>query len=228
MRVYKTGELIVSGDQLPVSFNDRTSTDICCTFLTSVFALGMFIAAIVFLNLFQLQKMTYPTDSSGRHCTLDNQNYNYLYFPSPNNPHNRICLASCPTSTASTLNCWPTATISCAANSNPQFQVVVYPTYASRTSLGLYCLPTDPLLKQQLLRGAGLETMFNFVAAYESVGVSLLCGIGLGIFGILLFSCMPKFMTYTSIILGSLCCVAMAIILFVSMLASPGYKSIKI
>ena len=65
--------------------------------------------------------------------------------------------------------------------------------------------------------------MFNFVAAYESVGVSLLCGMVLGIFGILLFTCMPKFMTYTSIILGSLCCVAMAVILFISMLASPGY-----
>ncbi len=26
--------------------------------------------------------MTYPTDSSGRHCTLDNPKYNYLYFTS--------------------------------------------------------------------------------------------------------------------------------------------------
>ena len=172
--------------------------------------------------------MTYPTDSSGRHCTLDNQNYNYLYFPSPNNPTNRICLASCPTSSTSKLNCWPTANIACAANSNPQFQVVVYPTYPSRTSLGLYCLPTDPLLKEQLLTGAGLQTMFNFVAAYQSVGVSMLCGLGLGLFGILLFTCMPTCMAYTSIILGSLCCVAFAIILMINMLANPGYKKIYI
>ena len=183
----------------------------------------MFVMAVINLNLIKLQKMTYPTDSMGRHCTLDNANFNYLYFPSPNNPNNRICLASCPTSTASTLNCWPTNNIGCQTNSNPQFQVVVYPTYASRTSLGLYCLPTDPLLKQQLLTGAGVETMFNFVAAYESVGVSLLCGLVLGIIGILLYTCMPGCMAYSSIILGAICCIVFAIILFINMLANPGY-----
>ena len=121
LRVYKTGELITNTDQLPVPFQLRTSTDLFCTIITSMFAIGMFVTAIVSFNLTQLAKMTYPTDSAGRHCTLDNANYNYLYFPSPNNPTNRICLNSCPTSVASTLNCWPTANISCAANSNPQF-----------------------------------------------------------------------------------------------------------
>jgi len=187
----------------------------------------MLITAAVSFNLAQLAKMTYPTDSSGRHCTLDNPNYNYLYFPSPNNPNNRICLNSCPSSTVSTLNCWPTANISCAANSNPQFQVVVYPTYASQTSLGLYCLPTDPTLKSKILVGAGLETMFNFVAAYESMGVALLYGLGLGLLCILLFSCMPQAMAYISVILGGISCVVLAILLFVNLLQNnslpPGY-----
>lgn len=137
-------------------FQLRTSTDRFCTIITSLFAIAMLGIAIASFNLTQLAKMTYPTDSAGRHCTLDNPNYNYLYFPSPNNPSNRICLNSCPTSAASTLNCWPTANISCAANSNPQFQVVIYPTYASSTSLGLYCLPSDPTLRSKILTGAGL------------------------------------------------------------------------
>jgi hypothetical protein len=196
----------------------RTSTDRFCTIITSLFAIGMFITAVVSFNLTQLANMTYPTDSAGRHCTLDNPNYNYLYFPSPNNPSNRICLNSCPTSAASTLNCWPTANISCAANSNPQFQVVIYPTYASRTSLGLYCLPSDPALKSKILTGAGLQTMFNFVAAYESMGVSLLCGLGLGLLCILLFSCMPQAMAYISVIFGGISCVGLAIVLFVNLL----------
>lgn len=186
--------------------------------MTALFALFMFVMAVVSFNLGQLAKMTYPTDSAGRHCTLDNSNYNYLYFPSPNNPSNRICLNSCPTSAASTLNCWPTANIACAANSNPQFQVVIYPTYASRTSLGLYCLPTDPALRTKVLTGAGLQTMFNFVAAYNSIGVSLLCGLGLGLLCILLIGCMPQVMSYISVIVGGGSCVVLAILLFINLI----------
>jgi hypothetical protein len=216
LRVYKTGEDITSGDELPVTSEQRIPTDVFCTVVTSLFAVGMLVLAVSRLDLPQLQKMTYPTDSAGRHCTLDNPNYNYLYFPSPSTPTNRICLASCPTSVAASLNCWPTPNISCAANTNPQFQVIIYPTYPSRTSLGLFCLPTDPLLREKVLVGAGLQTMFNFVAAYESIGVSLLVGMGLGLLAILLFSWLPSGMAYTSIILGAVSCTGLAIVLLVT------------
>ncbi len=46
----------------------------------------MFLIAIFNFNLDALQKMTYPTDQMGRHCTLDNANFNYLYFTSSNDP----------------------------------------------------------------------------------------------------------------------------------------------
>jgi hypothetical protein len=118
---YKTGEKIVNGDQLPVPFDKRTSTDVFCTVITSLFAITMLGIAIAKLNLPALQKMTYPTDSQGRHCTLDNANFNYLYFPSPKNPTRRLCLAQCPKGTESKLDCWPTEDISCSANPNPQF-----------------------------------------------------------------------------------------------------------
>lgn len=68
----------------------------------------MFITALVTLNMSALQKMTYPTDSQGRHCTLDNNNFNFLYFPTPNNPTKRLCLAKCPTGSENRLDCWPT------------------------------------------------------------------------------------------------------------------------
>ena len=60
--------------------------------------------------------------------------------------------------------------------------------------------------------------MFNFVAAYESMGVSLLYGLGLGLLCILLFSCMPQAMAYISVIVGGSCCVALAILLFVNLI----------
>jgi len=69
--------------------------------------------------------------------------------------------------------------------------------------------------------------MFNFVAAYESMGVALLYGLGLGLLCILLFSCMPQAMAYISVILGGISCVVLAILLFVNLLQNnslpPGY-----
>lgn len=121
IRIYKTGEEVSNGDQLPVSFDKRISTDVFCTVFTALFAVVMLGIAIACINLPALQKMTYPTDSEGRHCTLDNQNYNYLYFPSPSNPDKRLCLAQCPSGKETKLECWPTQDISCSANSNSQF-----------------------------------------------------------------------------------------------------------
>jgi hypothetical protein len=46
----------------------------------------MLLGAILSLDLGKLQHMTYPTDQQGRHCTLDNPNYNYLYFTSSSDP----------------------------------------------------------------------------------------------------------------------------------------------
>jgi hypothetical protein len=58
--------------------------------------------------------------------------------------------------------------------------------------------------------------MFNFVSAYKAVGVSLLCGMGLGLMGILLFSCCAGVTAYLGIILGGLCCVSLATILLIT------------
>ena len=52
----------------------------------------MLVGAIAGLDLGKLQRMTYPTDHQGRHCTLDNANYNYLYFTSTTDP---VALHSC-------------------------------------------------------------------------------------------------------------------------------------
>lgn len=86
LRNYKTNEPIESIDNLPVSSTERIQTDRFCIIVSTLFAVGMFITAIASLDLNKLQRMTYPTDQQGRHCTLDNGNYNYLYFTSPHDP----------------------------------------------------------------------------------------------------------------------------------------------
>lgn len=60
---YKTGEVITNAEDLPVPFEKRTSTDVFCTVLTSLFAITMLVIAIANINLPALQKMTYPADS---------------------------------------------------------------------------------------------------------------------------------------------------------------------
>lgn len=80
---YANNSPITDIQELPVPFAERTPTDVFCTVCTGLAALAMLIVAIVSLNLYNLQKMTYPADSQGRHCTLDNPNFNYLYFVDP-------------------------------------------------------------------------------------------------------------------------------------------------
>ncbi len=58
--------------------------------------------------------------------------------------------------------------------------------------------------------------MFDFVGNYKGIGISLLCGIGLGLLGILLFSVCAYAMTLISIFLGGLSCIGIAILLIIT------------
>jgi hypothetical protein len=71
--------------------------------------------------------MSYPTDQQQRHCTLDNPNYNYLYFSSLEDAvflhmkSKRYFVASCPKGNETKLDCWPTSGLSCAHNTETNF-----------------------------------------------------------------------------------------------------------
>ncbi len=53
--------------------------------------------------------------------------------------------------------------------------------------------------------------MLSFVSAYRSIGVAILTALGLGVIGVVLFSLLPTFTTYLSVILGGLGCIAAGI-----------------
>jgi len=44
----------------------------------------MFVIACFTFDLNKLNSLTYPTDNNGRKCTLDNPQFNYLYFTTLN------------------------------------------------------------------------------------------------------------------------------------------------
>ena len=62
-----------------------------------------------------------------------------------------------------------------------------------------------------------MSGMYEFVAAYKSIGVAFLTAIGLGILSVLLFTTIPGIMAYTTIILGGLGSIVFAVYLLTSL-----------
>lgn len=62
-----------------------------------------------------------------------------------------------------------------------------------------------------------MSGMYEFVAAYKSIGVAFLASIGLGIVGVLAFTTIPGIMAYTTIILGGIGSIVFAIYLMTSL-----------
>jgi hypothetical protein len=58
--------------------------------------------------------------------------------------------------------------------------------------------------------------MYEFVAAFKSIGIALLTVIGLGIVGVLGFSCIPGIMAYISIIGAGIGSIVFAVYIIVS------------
>jgi len=49
--------------------------------------------------------------------------------------------------------------------------------------------------------------MYQFVAAYKSIGIAALSALGIGILGLILFSLMPAVMSYLTTIFGGFGCI---------------------
>jgi polyferredoxin len=94
--------------------------------------------------------------------------------------------------------------------------VAIYPSQPSETSLGLFCKAKDAALNNKLLDNANLSAMYEFVAAYKSIGLAFLVAIGLGVLGVFGFSFIPGIMAYTTIILGGIGSIVFAIYLLAS------------
>lgn len=113
------------------------------------------------------------------------------------------------------LNCLPTNSLSCAKNTNPNFEVQIYQTVAEDTSIGLYCFPKDEALKQQVLTNSGIDERFDFINSLRSIWISAGVALGLGIIFLLLNCCMTRAMVYISIVLGGITFLGLGILLFI-------------
>lgn len=198
-------------EQLPIKHENRVRTDVFCTFITTIFALAMLGLAIYCFRPQKLAEMTYPTDQEGRHCTLDHSSYDYLYFTSVTDPSKRLCVSECPTGHETRLKCWPTDKLSCTINSDPDYEVSIYPTFAENTRIGLFCLPRDPVLKEKILKSAHLQTRMEFIQIYQTIWISFLITLVLGALYITILSFFPTYVVYGTILLGGLSAIAIGI-----------------
>lgn len=99
-------EKVLYPTQLPVDERNRKSTDVCCTILSSIFALVMFIVACTMWNKtnFENTFFNFNTNSNGVQCQAGQS----LYYNTPDNYDKAACVNSCPNGyTASQGLCLP-------------------------------------------------------------------------------------------------------------------------
>lgn len=92
---------------------------------------------------------------------------------------------------------------------------MIYPSVASDTSMGLFCMPQDETLKEKILRNSKLKEKYLFVNAYRAIFYSAICSMVLGFLFLLLVSFLPGVMTYVAIIVGGIGCIGVGILLFI-------------
>lgn len=116
METYQTIEKTV-----PIENSKRICTDILCIIIGVGLTITLAVFAIITFNKPQYLKEVFPADTDGNTCGYEHQGYNYIYFAKPNQMANRVCVRSCPTSSAKPLSCKPTSKITCAFGSSVQY-----------------------------------------------------------------------------------------------------------
>jgi len=98
----------------------------------------------------------------------------------------RVCVSVCPTSGASQLICRPNSVV------NTCTVTPIYPSQVSHFRLGGVCTPTNTSAEQVLIQTTNLQVKQNFVFIFDSVKISLLVGLGLGVLWVLFVQCLPR------------------------------------
>lgn len=80
----------------------------------------------------------------------------------------------------------------------------IYPTTSSETSLGLFCLPEDETVRDQLLIDSGLQYKMAFVKAFHAIWISALIAAAISVLFVVLMLFIPAIVFYANIALGGL------------------------
>lgn len=122
----------------------------------------------------------------------------------------------CPSEDDEQLSCKATRSLSCKKNSNPEYLVEIYDTKLEDTRMGLFCMPTDPNLKERVLQNSGLASKYHFLIAYDAINACIFTAIMLGVVYVIIVQFfnerLPKLVTGLG---GGLCILLALLTLFV-------------
>lgn len=113
-------------DEIPIKYEDRNCTDVCCLVVGIAFTLIMAIISFSIYDYDTYVKSSFPTDSDGRLCGVDAPAYPLVYFASPPEIGRRVCVSSCPSEGDIMLGCFATSDVGCRFSDSPMFGVSYY------------------------------------------------------------------------------------------------------
>ena len=121
----------------------------------------------------------------------------------------RVCVSICPSAGAGQLICRPNSVVTtCNINS-------IYSSQVTLARLGGVCTPTNLSAEQVLIKTTNLQSKQNFIYIFDSIKISLLVGLGLGILWVICVQCFPRGMAaavtvFAILTLGTLGIMALA------------------
>jgi hypothetical protein len=162
-------------------------------------------------------KANFPTDSDFTPCAYAaNEKYPMVYFPDVNDAalviHSstqRVCVSVCPNQGDKELICKTNSKVpSCKLNN-------IYQTSADWERLGGFCGPTDGSLKDKLIDNSGIKEKWTFLNTYDTIRLSLLLALGIGLVWFILVQAIPHAMSAIAIFLSVLVSISIGVLFFV-------------
>ena len=143
------------------------------------------------MNVENYYQTNFPTDDAGKTCSYDQPNQPYIYFANPNDlSTGRYCVSSCP-NVGEPLQCSQENTSKCVAFGGSQ-----YSTQGVVNRLGAFCIAKDQTVANHMWSDPKLSVKSSILNAIDTILLSLLFGLCLGIIYLGLTTCFPKLMVY--------------------------------
>jgi hypothetical protein len=159
----------------------------------------------------------FPTDSDGVPCGYSaNEQYPYIFVPDITVPQTvttvniqRVCVATCPASTYSDLECKTNSQVPSCSNVN------TYPSGPQFQRLGGFCAPNSDSASALLVQNLNLQSKWDFLNTYDIIRISMLIAFGIGFLWMLLVQCIPRATSVLSLVLGCITLIVCGVLLLV-------------
>jgi hypothetical protein len=79
--------------------------------------------------------------------------------------------------------------------------------------MGLYCFPTNPVLKTRILRESGLDVKYGFLGSYDAIKLGLVGSLIAGVVFVVMVQCLSWVMVYVAVSFGGAAFIGLGVLL---------------